>query len=86
MQRLAWCLSNQNNDFSNYLFVDETTIQIEELPLYHIREKGVPQTNTKITEKEQIKLNVWGGISWFGVTQFVGFECNMNGPVIVIYY
>lgn len=81
MQRLAWCLANQNNDFLNYVFIDETTIRIEELPLYHIREKGIPEAHTKISEKERLKLNIWGGISSCGVTEFVGFDMNMNGRI-----
>jgi hypothetical protein len=40
MQRLAWCLANQNNDFLNYMFIDETLIRIQKLPEYHIRERG----------------------------------------------
>ena len=54
MQRLVWCLANQNNDFLNYVFIDETLIRIEELPLYRIREKvspsmhqGLPKGKTK---------------------------------------
>lgn len=81
MQRLAWCLQNVNNDFLNYLFVDETTIRIEELPLYHVRERGIPQSHFKAIEKEKLKLNIWGGISKCGVTQFVGFQQNMNGQI-----
>ena len=81
MQRLSWCLENENNDFANYLFVYETTIRIEELPLYQIRERGIPEAQTKVIDKERLKLNIWGGISKCGVTQFVGFEQNMNGPI-----
>ena len=81
MQRLSWCLENENNDFANYLFVDETTIRIEELPLYQIRERGIPEAQTKVIDKERLKFNIWGGISKCGVTQFVGFEQNMNGPI-----
>jgi hypothetical protein len=81
MQRLSWCLENENNDFANYLFVDETTIRIEELPLYQIRERGIPEAQTRAIDKERLKINIWGGISNCGVTQFVGFEQNMNGPI-----
>jgi hypothetical protein len=81
MQRVSWCLENENNDFANYLFVDETTIRIEKLPLYQIRERGIPEAQTKAIDKERLKLNIWGGISKCGVTQFLGFEQNMNGPI-----
>jgi hypothetical protein len=81
MQRLAWCLANRYNDFLNYVFIDETTMRIEQLPLYHIREKGVPVAQTKQSKKERIKVNVWGGISYCGVTEFVGFYTNMNGAI-----
>lgn len=52
IQRLAWCLENKKKVFSNFLFVDGTTIRIEELPLYHIRERGIPETHTKAIEKD----------------------------------
>jgi hypothetical protein len=81
MQRLAWCLENKNNDFRNYVFIDETLIRIEELPLYHIREKGVRTGVTKVCKKERQNFNVWGGISFCGATQFVGFERYMNGAI-----
>ena len=81
MQRLVWCLANQNNDFLNYVFIDETLIRIEELPLYRIREKGIPQGCTKVCQKEKQKINLWGVISYCGATEFVGFEVNMNGSV-----
>ena len=78
---MAWCLANRNNDFLNYLFVDETLIRIQELPLYHIRERGRPEAHTNMMKKDKINLNIWGGISNMGVTQFVGFENNMNGQM-----
>ena len=81
MQRLAWCLANVNNDFHNYVFIDETKIRVEELPLYHIREKGVPVAYSKITDRERLNLNFWGGISCCGPTEFVGFEMNINGHI-----
>ena len=81
LQRLAWCLANQNNDFLNYVFIDETLIRIEELPLYHITEKGVRTGITKVCKKERQNFNVWGGISFCGATEFVGFEINMNGAI-----
>jgi hypothetical protein len=63
------------------LFIDETLIRIQELPLYHIRERGKAEAYTKMMKKDKINLNIWGGISNFGVTQFVGFENNMNGQM-----
>ena len=30
MKRLACCLENEHNEFSNYLFVDETTVRLIE--------------------------------------------------------
>ena len=68
MQRLVWCLANQNNDFLNYVFIDETLIRIEELPLYHLRGRGIPQGCTKVCQKEKQNLNSWGGISYCGAT------------------
>ena len=46
-----------------------------------MREKGFPQAHSKISQKEKLKINVWGGISCCGVTEFVGFEMNMNRSI-----
>jgi hypothetical protein len=67
--------------FSNKTFIDETLIRIQKLPLYHIRERGKAEAYTKMMKKDKINLNIWGGKSNFGVTQFVGFENNMNGQM-----
>ena len=35
--RHNWCLANIDNDFENWVFVDETSVWINEVPLYHHR-------------------------------------------------
>ena len=42
LNRLLWCMKYRNCDFANYIFVDETTIRLGDLPLYHWR---LPSTN-----------------------------------------
>ena len=40
-----------------------------EVPLYHIRKKGIRPETVPHTGKAKIKINVWGGISFHGATQ-----------------
>ena len=42
--KIDWCLANLNNDFQNFIFVDETSIWIYDSPLYHMRlQSSLPQ-------------------------------------------
>lgn len=66
--RLDWCDANKNNDFHDYVFVDETSIWVNELPLYHMRRSGTDPETIASTTNSRGKLNVWGGISFRGAT------------------
>ena len=58
-----------NAKFDNFVFVDETTLRVGEIPLYQIRQKGSPQAQC-VSSKQRLKINLWGGISNQGLTTF----------------
>jgi hypothetical protein len=70
LQRYIWCKNNSKNTFSNYLFVDESTVRMLEVPSYHSRKKESKPNTVPHTGKAKIKVNIWGGISYNGPTHF----------------
>ena len=64
-------MGNVNNDFSNHIFVDETSVWIGECRLYHYRHRGTYPQAVGFSSKDRHKLNLWGGISARGVTPFI---------------
>ena len=78
LNRYVWCCNNINTDFSRYIFVDETKICLNESYLYHWRyPKSRPKALNK-TNKFRKKINIWGGISFKGPTEFPCFTNNMD--------
>ena len=47
-------------------------------PLYHCRPKGSRPAAVPSTSKIRSKMNVWGGICYYGPTNFVCFDWNMD--------
>jgi transposase len=76
--RLIWCLKYQNCNFENYVFVDETTCRLWDMPIYHWRKPASYPDTIPCTEKDRKKVNVFGGISFKGCTNFAVFEENMD--------
>lgn len=70
LERFNWCIDHQHIDFSNHVFVDETSVRLWDLPLYHWRLKTKYPKAIPVTEKNRNKLNVWGGMSSKGLTRF----------------
>ncbi len=70
LRRYLWCRKNENNDFKNHVFVDETHVRLFEVPLYHVRQKGERPDGIPSTSKMRLKINIWGGISFKGPTPF----------------
>ena len=68
--RLLWCLKHRNTDFSKYIFIDETTIRLWDLPLYHWRLPTSTPDTIPCTSKYRDKVNICGGISFKGATNF----------------
>jgi hypothetical protein len=50
--------------------VDETTIKLWDLPLYHWRLRGSKPEAIPCTSKYRAKVNICGGISFKGTTDF----------------
>lgn len=68
--RYQWCKNNEKNNFRNYLFADESTVRVLEVPLYHLRKKNSRPQPIPHTAKARLKMNIWGGISYKGATPF----------------
>lgn len=70
-ERYEWCLQNRNNNFDNYLFIDESKIDINICQFYHSRLRNTYPTPMNITSNRRGKLNLWAGISRRGATPIV---------------
>ena len=73
--------------FSDYIFVDETKIEINSVPFYHHRLVGSQNTFENLTNI-RLKLNIWGGISSKGPCDLVVIFKNkyLKAKAILIYY
>ena len=71
IDRLNWCLANQNNQFFNTWFSDETSIWENECPRYAWRSIGTRPESIQMSSKSSKKLNLWCAISYRGPTDFV---------------
>lgn len=63
-------MQNQNNQFENYIFVDEVTIIVYDKPKYHLRLPSSYPKTIPSTSKFKSKLHIWAGISSKGSTKF----------------
>jgi hypothetical protein len=69
-ERLEWCQRNRDNEFEYFVFIDESKLMNNNCKLYHIRKKAtLPECI--IINHVTVKLNIWGGISKRGATEFV---------------
>lgn len=71
----------KNQVFSRYIFVDETTVRLDESPLYHHRKPSKHPRSLPKTTKFRRKINIWGGISFKGPTLFA-----VNSITLLILY
>jgi hypothetical protein len=69
-ERLDWCHANRNNDFRDWIFTDETSVWVNQPPLYHMRLVGSRPDALQCTSKSRSKIQCWGGISVLGPTPF----------------
>ncbi len=76
LRRLIWCLNNKFTDFSRYIFVDETTSKLLDTPYYHHRLKSSAPKPILCSSKIRKKINIWGGISYYGPTEFAVIGIN----------
>lgn len=68
-----FCLNNLNNDFKHTVFVDETSIQTRRSGLYHNRRPSSRPRVAATKPRNVQTLNIWGGISYEGTTEFAVF-------------
>ena len=66
-----WCLNNLTNNFQNTLFVDETSLQTRRSGNYRNRKPSSRPLNAGEKFRSVETLNIWGGISYEGTTEFV---------------
>jgi hypothetical protein len=74
---------NKHNSFKNYIFVDECTVRILDVPLYHCRRKG-EQVSVPATSRIRLKVNIWGAISTKGACPVVVRSLLLNNNYLVI--
>ena len=78
-KRLIWCREQQRSkeDFSDVIFTDECTVQLEQHSRVCFCKKFQPRS-LKQRAKHPIKIHIWGGISAKGATKLVMFTGIMN--------
>ena len=79
-KRLAWARDHLHDDFSNVIWTDETTVQIETHKRYCYRKQG-QKPNPKPRPKHPTKVHVWAGISKEGATRVCIFEGIMDATL-----
>ena len=78
-KRLIWCKEQvkTKKEFTNVIFCDECTIQLEHHSRLCFRKK-YEKRRLKQRAKHPIKLHIWGGISARGATKLVMFTGIMD--------
>ena len=78
-KRLIWCKEQLRvkEDFSNVIFTDECTVQLENHSRLCFRKRYQPRI-LKQRAKHPVKLHIWSGISKHGATNIIMFTGIMN--------
>lgn len=79
-KRLAWARDHLHDDFSNVIWTDETTVQIETHKRHCYRKQG-QKPHPKPRPKHPTKVHVWAGISKEGATKVCIFEGIMDASL-----
>ena len=84
---LIWCKEQlrTGEDFSDVIFTDECTIQLEQHSRICFRNRLQPRI-LKQRAKHPIKIHIWGGISQKGATRLVMFTGIMNAVCLGAVY
>ena len=80
VKRHEWAQAHLNDDFSDVIWSDETTVQLENHRCFCYRKDG-EKPRPKPRPKHPIKVHVWGGISKKGATAVCIFEGIMAAPL-----
>lgn len=81
-KRLEWARDHLADDFSDVIWSDETTVQLETHKRFCCRKKG-ERPRAKPRAKHPVKVHVWAGIGWHGPTRVCVFEGCMNADLYV---
>ena len=76
-ERLEWARRNQGDDFSNAIFSDETTVQIETHKRFCCTKSGL-KPRYKPKPKHPTKVHVWAAFSKKGRSGICIFEGCMD--------
>ena len=68
LTRLIWALNNSKNNFKNYVFADESTMQTSRFGLFHMRRPSSRPKACCIKPRNSFSVQMWLGISWYGPT------------------
>lgn len=80
VKRLDWARTCINDDFSNVIWTDETSVQIETHKRFCYRKED-RRPRPKPRPKHPVKVHVWAGISKKGATKVCIFEGIMAAPL-----
>ena len=76
-KRLQWAQRYVNDSFTDVIWTDETSVQLETHRCFCCRKNGQKPRN-KPRPKHPVKVHVWAGISWNGATNVCIFDGIMN--------
>ena len=79
-KRLDWAHTHINDNFTNVVWTDETSVQIETHKRFCYRKEG-QKPRTKPRPKHPTKVHVWAGISRQGATKVCIFEGIMDASL-----
>ena len=79
VKRLQWAKETLGDDFSDCIFSDETTVQLENHRRFCCTKRGV-KPRCKPRPKHPIKVHVWAAISKRGASRICIFEGCMDAP------
>ena len=79
-KRLEWATDHLHDNFSNVIWTDETTVQIETHKRFCYHKQG-QNPRPKPRPKHPTKVHVWGGISKSGATEVCIFEGIMGATL-----
>ncbi len=79
-KRLEWARVHLHNDFSDVIWTDETSVQLESHKRFCCRKVGQPP-RPKPRAKHPVKVHVWAGIGWHGATDICIFDGIMNAEL-----
>ena len=79
-KRLQWARDRLNGEFTNVVWMDKTTVQLETHKRFCCRKKGV-RPRPKPRAKHPVKVHVWAGIEWHGPIEICIFEGKMDATL-----